>query len=292
MEIHQLEYVIALSKYMKFSLAADEISVSQSTLSDQIKKLENELGVQLFIRSTRKVQLTSAGEDFLAYAKRIISEIENARSCMFEYSNLMKGKIKIGALSTITYLGITSVIANFQKDYPGFEMEIFEENSDTLLKKLSTSEIDVAFISYPYIANFEFDFYPLINDRLVLLVSSTHPLAERKEVSIEELSKEKFLMIQSSTGLQNSLVQLCRDAGFEPNIILKSSHVETIKGLIEEGIGITLFANRIAASISNEKTAIIELKEPVKRVTGLALSKNNRLLSTKTFKDYVLGRKI
>jgi LysR family transcriptional regulator, transcription activator of glutamate synthase operon len=292
MEIHQLEYVIALSKYMKFSLAADEISVSQSTLSDQIKKLENELGVQLFIRTTRKVQLTPAGEDFLHYAKRIILELENARSCMFEYSNLLKGKIRIGALSTITYLGITSVIANFQRDYPGFEMELVEENSDTLLKKLSLSDIDVAFVSYPFSANYDFDFYPLINDRLVLLVSSTHPLAERKEVDLSELSGEKFLMIQASTGLQNSLIQLCRDAGFEPSIIFKSSHVETIKGMIEEGIGITLFANRIASSISSQKTSIVEINQPVKRVTGLAISKNNKLLSTKTFRDYVLNRQI
>jgi DNA-binding transcriptional LysR family regulator len=128
---------------------------------------------------------------------------------MLEHTNLQKGSIKIGAIPNITYLGITSLIAALQKTYPGINMELYEENSDDLLKKLHTHE--------------------------------------RTQIDLSELAQEKFLMIKSSTGLRNELIQICRNAGFEPHIIFESSHVETIRGLIEEGIGILLSSNRVGA---------------------------------------------
>ena len=289
MEIHQLEYVIALEKYRNFSLAAHEISVSQSTLSDQVKKLENELGIKLFLRTTRKVQLTSAGEEFMIYANRIISEIQNVHNAMSEHSNLLKGKIKIGANPNITYLGITAVIADFKKKYPGLKMELYEANSDILIKKMHASEVDAAFLTSPYISDHEINFHPLIHDKLILFASNSHPLTNRKSVSLSELSQEKFLMIKATTGWRNATLEACRNAGFEPNIIFESSYTETIKGLIEEGVGIALFTNRIAAAVSSPKTAIINLKNTVRSVTGLATPKKTELLSTKAFRDFVLN---
>ncbi|MGG0717418.1 LysR family transcriptional regulator [Robertmurraya massiliosenegalensis] len=294
MQIHQLEYVIALEKYRHFSLAANEINVSQSTLSDQIRKLEKELGIELFVRTTRKVALSSAGEDFLIYAKRILAEIDKAKQTMIEHQNLSKGRIRIGAISTITHLGITAIIANFQKEYPGINIEILEANSDKLFEKFQTSEIDVAFITYPYISDIDFDFYPVTDDELVVIVGNEHPLAKREKVSFSELVGEKFLLIKASKGLQNTLIQACHEAGFNPNIILESYHSETICGLVEGGMGISFFSARLARSLlnTNSQFSIVSLNTSIRRITGLAIPKQNHLLSAKTFRDFVLQHPI
>ncbi|WP_102348972.1 LysR family transcriptional regulator [Bacillus sp. Marseille-P3661] len=288
MELHQIEYVIALEKYMKFSIAADEIHISQPTLSHQIKKLEKELGVDLFVRNTRSVQLTPAGEEFLKHGKRILGEIDLLKNAMVEFTNLNKGHIKIGALPIITSLGITPILAAFQNAFPGINMEIREEDSDRLIKKMNSTEIEVAFIDSAIISkqDQDFDFYPLINDKLVVYLSSSHKLARKRYVEFSELSNERILTV---SGLRNLVTHTCRNVGFEPNIIIESSQVQTIKGLVEENVGIAFFSSKIASSLLNEKTTYVDLSIPIMRVTGLAIAKNNNLLVTQSFKDFVLS---
>jgi LysR family hydrogen peroxide-inducible transcriptional activator len=118
MEIHQLSYVLAISKYSSFSVAAEHENISQPTLSQQIKKLEKELGVDLFIRNTHSVRLTNAGEEFIAYANRILSEMNKAQNAMLEFTHLNKGIINIGVLPIISFLGLTHMIADFHNIYP------------------------------------------------------------------------------------------------------------------------------------------------------------------------------
>jgi LysR family transcriptional activator of glutamate synthase operon len=287
MEIHQLQYVLALEKFMSFTLAANEICVSQSTLSHQIKKLEEELGVSLFVRTTRSLTLSPAGKEFIEYAKSIVLGIQRAQNAMLEHTNLDKGNIKIGAIRTIAFSGITSVIAAFQKTYPGISIELYEANSDNLIKKLN-SEIDVAFITATNGSNYNFDFSPLFEDRLVILVSRSHFLADRKMIDLSEVSQEKFIVMETSSGFRKTLLDICGQAGFNPNIILESSQIETIRGLVEEGIGIAFFSHRIASSISSSKTSIVEFPTTVHRITGLATSKNNNQLLITAFKNFVL----
>ncbi|MCR4442840.1 MAG: LysR family transcriptional regulator [Peptococcaceae bacterium] len=285
MEIHQLEYVLALQKYMQFSLAAEEINISQPTLSHGIKKLEQELGVNLFTRNTRNVQLTPAGEEFVVYAKRILSEIDKAKNAMLAHANLDKGNIKVGAIPTITYLGITSVIAAFQKTYPGINMEISEEDTDVLIKKMHASELDAAFLNSTNISHDELEFYPLINDKLVLLVSASHELARQKNVNLADLSAEKFMVV---TGLRNDFVNSCRLAGFEPNIVLVSIQALTVKELVEEGLGIAPFTTRIAEFFSSPRTAIVNFTPEIKRTIALTVAKHNKTITTQAFKDFIL----
>jgi len=288
MEIHQLEYVLALERYKHFSLAAEEINVSQPTLSHQIKKLEDELGVELFVRTTRSVKLTPAGEDFMIYAKRILSDVQNAKLAMQEHTHLQKGSIKIGATANITYLGITSLIAEFQKMYPGISIKLYEDITDNLIKRMHTHEIDVAFIHSINDEQQIADIYPLIHDRIVLFVSRSHALADRESVDLSELATEKFVMYKMSGGIRKELIQYCRDAGFEPDIIFESSHVETMKGLVEEGVGVLLSSNIVASCILDAKTAIVNLTPSIKRITSLAVSKNSNLLTTQAFRDFIL----
>ena len=291
MEIHQLEYVVAVDQYQHFSLAAEQINVSQPTLSHQIKKLEAELGVQLFIRTTRSIQVTEAGKEFITYAKRILSDIEQAKQAMMEHANLKFGHVRIGAIPNMTYLGITALIVQFKANYPGINLSLYEDNSESLLKKMNNHEIDVAFINTPNTPPDVAEYYPLIQDHFVLFVSQNHRLSDKKIVSLTELSQEQFIIFKMGTNLQNRFVKLCKEAGFKPDIILESGHIETMKGFVEEGIGILFASKRAALSMVSNKTVIIQLTPTMERVTGLAIGENSNLLSTKAFRDYILMNK-
>lgn len=288
MEIHQLEYVLAVEKFRHFSRAAEEICISQSTLSQQIRKLEEELGIPLFERTTRNVHPTSAGKEFIVYAKRIMGEIERARQAMLEHNSLGRGKLVIGAIPIIGYLGITSAIAKFQKTYPGIELEIKEAGSDLLSKWLHETEIDVAFLTYRGQAG-GIDFSPLMEDEIVLITDHSHPLAQRKRIHLREAYGEKFLAIKSSSAMRSICEQACLAVGFQPTIIFESSQVETIIGMVEEGVGVALMTLRVAQYIPHTRISIIRLHQTLTRTTAIATPRQPHLpAATNAFRKFVL----
>ena len=118
MEMHQLEYVLAVAKYNNFTRAAEEIRTSQSSLSQQIGKLENELGISLFMRTTRSVQLTPAGAEFVTHAKRIMAEVAKARLCINEYVSIEKGNLTLGVIAVVGHSNIPKLIVSFQNNFP------------------------------------------------------------------------------------------------------------------------------------------------------------------------------
>ena len=288
MEIHQLEYVVAVDRYKHFSLAAEQINVSQPTLSHQIKKLEIELGVELFIRTTRSIQVTAAGKTFIEYAKRILRDIEQAKFAMAEYVNVNFGTIRIGAVPNMTSLGITSLVIQFKKEFPNINMTLYEDNSESLLKKVKNHEIDVAFINTSTSIEEVDEYYPLIQDQFILFLSKQHARSSYKQIDLASLSQEKFILFKMGPALRNQFVTLCKEAGFTPNIIFESSHMDTMKGLVEEGLGILLSSRIAASSMLSDQTAIVELKPTMNRYTGLVISQNSHLLCTKTFRDFIL----
>ncbi|ALS24985.1 MULTISPECIES: LysR family transcriptional regulator [Paenibacillus] len=291
MEIHQLEYILAVEKYKSFSLAADEVCLSQSALSHSIRKLEEELGVRIFERTTRSVQPTPAGAHFLIYAKRILGEIKRARQVMLEYNNLERGHMVIGAIPNISYLGLTALIASFQKAYPGIHIEIRDGNSDELIKWLQVSEIDAALLTHLHNENYEktIDFYPLMSDQVVLITHAAHPLAHKKIIDLAEASKEKFLSIKPGYGMRSLCEQACQEAGFVPNIMYESSQVETICGLVAEGLGVALLTSRVVKFIRRPGIAIVRLKKEIKRTTALAIPRGPDIPTVHAaFRDFTM----
>ncbi|MBU2703728.1 LysR family hydrogen peroxide-inducible transcriptional activator [Sporomusaceae bacterium BoRhaA] len=277
MELHQLEYILAVVKYHHFSHAAAEICISQSTLSQQIGKLEEELGIRLFKRTTRTVSLTPAGKEFIAYAANILTEITLAKRAMQEFISVERGQLVIGAIPIIGFLGLTSVIASFQRAYPNLHLEIREDASDQLLEALQTSEIDVALLTPP--SNYEqyddIHFYPLINDDLVLIVNQGHPLSKKRMVELVELKNENHICMKATYGMLRVNLEACHRAGFNPNIVYQSSQVETISALVAEGLGVSLLTSRVAKSLKKASIRIVKIHNAPKRTTALAISQNN-----------------
>ncbi|WP_102348830.1 LysR family transcriptional regulator [Bacillus sp. Marseille-P3661] len=289
MEIHQLEYFLAIEKYRSFSAASQEICVSQSTLSQQVKKLEEELGVKLFIRNSRTVNLSAAGKDFLIHAKRILSEVHYSKETMQKFTNFNKGKITIGTIPLMSYLGLNKLIANFAKSYPGFEVEIHSGSTNKLLEGLRKKDINAAFISTPYPIEFDIQFFPIVSEQVVLLTSANHRLAQYNKVDFADLSEETFLINNSTSAFTKILINECMSLGYKPAMI-NCGNYEMIKTFVEEGLGITLMGYSVAKNISNSKTKIVSLEQSLERQVGLALTKHNRLpITTSMFRDFTLN---
>jgi len=195
----------------------------------------------------------------------------------------------LGAVPYISYLGINQLISSFFKNYPGIDFKIYTDDTDELLKGMREKKINAAFVNSPFQNDDEFEFYPIVTDKLVMLVSQLHPLAKERIIDLSQLAQERFLLIKSSSDFRQDLVNACREAGFEPNIILDGGHVEMVRDFVENGFGITLIGYRIAQSISNPNTNIIPLRQTVRRITGLAIPKHSRLpLATKLFLEFTL----
>lgn len=286
MELYQLRYVLALANYQNFSKAAKEINVSQSAFSHGIKKLEEQLGVQLFVRNKKSVTLTEAGKDFVVYAQRILTEVKKAQNAMLEHSNLIKGTIKIGAIPAITYQGITAILSAFQSRYPDINLEIIEDKSSAQVKKFEAKELN-AIIVNELTDKYKALSYPLIKDKMVFLVSKSHWMAAKECVALADLVAENFVTV---TPFRRDFTRLCLSLGFKPSIIAVSPQSIAIKKFVEQNLGIAPCTSYVATSLLSPKTKIVNFTPLIERTTYLIIEDNSAL--NKTLKNYILSSPI
>ncbi|MCR4429637.1 MAG: LysR family transcriptional regulator [Tepidanaerobacteraceae bacterium] len=273
MEIHQLEYVLAVATHQSFTRAAEKLNVSQSSLSQQISKLEKELGVNLFLRTTRAVQLTPAGAEFCIHARKILSEISLTRQSINEYSSYERGSIALGVMPVIGYYKLHRLVASFKKNFPGIDLNLLEAECEDLLQMLHDSKIDAAILSQTN-SDPHFQFYPLITDKMVVVTDNLHPISHEKSVNIASLANENFIVPPPNSGNYQDFRNACCAAGFEPKILLHCSQVETILGLVSEGLGISVLAYPVAVKSASTGLSILSLEPTIFRKIFLAIHKN------------------
>jgi DNA-binding transcriptional LysR family regulator len=275
MQLHQFEYVLAVAKYRSFTRAAKEIKISQSSLSQQISNLEKELGVTLFIRTTRSVYLTAAGEDFVSHAANVMADINATRKCMQEYVSIDKGHLTIGIIPVVGHYPIPKLLASFNREFPGVKLSLIENQDEELLDMLCSSMIDAVFVQRTS-NDVSIDAFPMYTDQMVLITNTAHALAFRKSVNLKELRKEKFIITPPVSGHYQDLEKACADVGFEPKIFMTCSSVETILGLTKEGVGITALSREVARKMAggDELLSIIPLTPVIERKIFMCIQKN------------------
>ena len=213
MEIHQLKYVLAVSKFHSFSLAADECFVSQSTLSQQVAKLERELGIELFIRSTRLVILTEAGAEFVQRAVGILRELGELEQSMASYCNMLRGTLNLGAINSLEKIDFGNVITAFFTQYPYLNLNIVHGGSYELIDALHNRTVDLAFLALP--TNHQYKdlyFEQLGRDEYQMVVSSKHPFARQKRVRLSQASSERFIFHHVDQSISNLCMSACQAA--------------------------------------------------------------------------------
>src|SRR5437868_9595281 len=191
MEIHQLRYFVAVAEEGSFSRAAGMVRVAQPSLSQQIRKLEAEVGQPLFDRLPRSVVLTEAGRCLIDYARQILASIGDARRCVDELKGEVAGRVAVGAIPTIAPYVLPELVVTFQKHYPEVTLEIVEDVTERITRRIEAGELDVAVLSTcqqsPSLLRER-----LGNEPLLALVPEAHPLAKQTLVTLDELTSQRF----------------------------------------------------------------------------------------------------
>jgi LysR family hydrogen peroxide-inducible transcriptional activator len=239
MEMHQLRYVIAIARVGNFSRAAEQCHVAQPSLSQQVRKLEDELGERLFERKKREATLTPHGEAFLPRAIRILEEVEAARREANDAKNLLRGAVTIGGLPTIAPYLLPPVMGTFMKRFPGLEIIVSEDTTEKLLQKLAGFEIDFAVVSLP-IQDPRVEMKRLFSEELLLALPPQHRLTRRKVVAAEDLESELVIVMKEGHCLADQVLGFCGRHDLHTAISFRSSQLETIRAFVRAGMGISL----------------------------------------------------
>jgi LysR family transcriptional regulator, hydrogen peroxide-inducible genes activator len=237
--MHQLRYVVAVSRAGNFSRAAEQCHVSQPSLSQQILKLEEELGERLFDRMKREAKLTPHGEAFLPRAVKILEEVDAAKREASDAHSLLRGRLIVGVLPTIAPYLLPRVLVGFAEKFPGVEIVVQEDTTARLLKLAQAYEIDFALASRP-IQDQRMEVKDLFTEELRLALPPCHPLTRKRTVRLADLEKEPFIVMKEGHCLGDQVLSFCDRRDLKPTINFRSAQLETIQALVRSGVGISL----------------------------------------------------
>lgn len=258
MEMNQLRYAVAVARTGNFTRAAEQCRVSQPSLSQQIQKLEDELGERLFDRMKRETKLTAYGEAFIRRAVRILEETELAIREASDAKSLFSGTLTIGVLPTIAPYLLPKSIGAFAKKFPGVEIVVQEDTTAQLLKHLTTYEIDFAIASNPIQDN-RLEIQELFSEELLLALPPSHPLARKRTIPAAALEGERLIVMRQGHCLGDQVLGFCEQRDRRPTVSFRSAQLETIYALVSAGLGLSLIpamAARIERSHALEYRSI------------------------------------
>jgi LysR family transcriptional regulator, hydrogen peroxide-inducible genes activator len=239
MEIHQLRYFCAVAETSSFSRAAVQTHVSQPSLSQQILKLEDELGARLFDRLGRTVRLTELGKTFLPRARAVLRELEAAKGDVNERKDSIGGSICIGVIPTIAPYLLPPHLTFFTRQFPQARLAVVEEITPVLLERLRASSVDIAILALPIRGN-EFETFPLFTERLFAALPKGHKLARHSSLSLKDLRAEPFLLLRDGHCFRDTAIAACGRARLTPQIIFESGQFSSILSMVGTGMGVSI----------------------------------------------------
>jgi len=239
MELHQLRYFLAVARTRNFSRAAEQCHVAQPSLSQQIMKLEDELGERLFERNKREVALTPAGELFRGHAERVLEELELARDKVHEVRGLVRGRVALGALPTVAPYYLPVRLRAFARMFPGIEVVVHEDTTAQLAAAVLAREIDVALVSLP-VERAGLEAEEFFDEDLLVVLPAGHALARKPRLNLDDLEEEAFILMKEGHCLAGQALQFCRLKGFAPRVSFRSAQIETVQAFVAAGWGVSI----------------------------------------------------
>ncbi|WP_010491996.1 LysR family transcriptional regulator [Paenibacillus elgii] len=282
MELRQLQYALQIAIDKNFSRAAEKLHIAQPSLSQQLSKLEKEIGVLLFQRTTNSVEVTYAGTRFVEKAQKILDMVEQLKQEMEDISQMRKGKLVVGSLPITGAHVLPLVLPVFQERYPEIDIVLVEETTSNLEQLTASGQADISLLSLPLIDD-SLDYEPVIEEEIVLAVPPQHPLAARlteatnRTVDIAELQEEPFIALKRGQGFRQIAIELCKDAGFTPNIVFESSNIETVQSLVAAGMGIAFIPRMLLRGWNELAPAYLQLSNRPTRTLVIAHRKGRYL---------------
>ncbi len=280
MELRQLRYAVQIATDKNFSRAAEALHIAQPSLSQQLAKLEDEIGTLLFRRSTNSVELTHAGEVFIERAQKILDMADQLKQEMEDISQMKKGKLVVGSLPITGSHVLPLVLPVFRQRYPDIEVVLMEDTSANLEVLTHQGKADISLLSLP-IQDSALQFVPLIKEEICLAVSQEHALAAQPEyakTTITSLRDEPFIVLKKGQGFRQISLDLCAANGFTPNIVFESSNIETVQSLVAAGMGIAFVPQMVARTQWKPFVpAYLTLAEQPTRTLGIGYRKGRYL---------------
>jgi len=239
MQIHQLRYFSAIARTGNFTRAAQHEHIAQPSLSQQIRKLEDELGTRLFDRLGRSVRLTQMGEAFLPRAEAILRQVGAAKLEIQEMAGTEQGKLVIGAIPTIAPYFLPSCLASFARKFPRVQVSVVEEITSELLNRIQEGTIDLALLALPVAAT-NCLLHELFRERLYVVVPQNHRLASLSRITLNQIESDPFLLLKEGHCFRENTLSACGRARVQPNVVFESGQFTTILAMVAAGSGVSV----------------------------------------------------
>ncbi|MEU9831801.1 LysR family transcriptional regulator [Streptosporangium sp. NPDC048047] len=241
MELRQLEYFVAVAEERSFTRAAERVHISQSGVSAQIRRLERELGAELFDRSARVATLTVAGEAALGHARAALAAAGATGRAVGEVTGLLQGRLTAGMVVGCTVTPLFEALAAFHRAHPGVEVSLLEDGSDRLVEGVRTGALDLALAGTAALPE-GLETLTVVSERLVAAVPADHALAERRRVSLAELCAYPIACMPSGTGVRTVFDRACAARGLEAAVTLQASAPDAVAGLAARGLAVAVLS--------------------------------------------------
>ena len=274
MNIRDLKYFLALAELEHFGQAAEHCNVSQPTLSGQIKKLENQLGIILFERTNRRVMLTESGRQIARSANKVLREVDSIYEIAKSSSDPMAGKFRLGAFPTLSTYVFPTIVPKVKEIMPDLRLILIEEKTSYLIQKLRNGDIDAALLALPIHDDFLLS-EELFDDEFYLAVPPGHELTKFDKIEQKNLNKHRLLLLEEGHCLRDQSLEICRLNGIREEQDFKATGLETLRQMVKAETGIT-FMPKIAIHENELGIRYIPFKPPTpSRKIGLVWRKTS-----------------
>jgi len=294
MTITQLEYVVAVATYKSFVAAAEKCFVTQPTLSMQIQKLEDELGIKLFDRNKHPIAITTIGEKIVAQARIILSETEKINELIQNQQNTLEGTFRLAVIPTIAPYIIPSLLDSYVANYPSIKLQIKEMETDVILQALRNNELDAGLVSTPLHENGTKE-YPLFYEQFVGYFAKEEPALKKKLINAEDIAMERLWLLNEGHCMRNQVLDLCSDhvqkLQADKPFRYESSNVETLRKMVDRNGGLTVLPELATVEFSDDmmdNVRYFEEPEPVREVSLITNDHFVRLGILQSLMDEIL----
>ncbi|WP_256756808.1 LysR family transcriptional regulator [Cohnella sp. WQ 127256] len=290
MELRQLQYFVHVARLQHVTKAAEELHVAQSAVSRQIHRLEEELGIPLFMQRGRNVQLTPVGQLFLRRAEAVLGDLDRAVMEIHEFIDPEVGEIRLGFPHSLGIHLVPQVVAAFRKLHPNVKFRFRQGMYPSLIRDVVDAEVDIAFISPFPEKSEQVTGEVILTEELFAILPKTHKFAMEDSIRLSDLKDENFVLFSSGYSLRPIVWDACKEAGFTPKIGFEGEESGTIRGLVAAGMGVSLLPEMAMYETSSMMPAVVKISEPhVTRTIGLIRRTGEKLpLVVQIFHEFLL----
>jgi DNA-binding transcriptional LysR family regulator len=257
MELRHLRTIVAVAEHGSLTKAGEELYLSQSAVSQQIRRLEDELGLEVFRRTSRSVELTAEGRVILGYAQRVLAEVDGMHTELDELSGLLSGELRIGGVYPTGPYDLFGLLADFRGAHPGVSIHMVESTQDDVIAALRVDDLDCAFAAVdPDALGDEFAATLLWEEEIVVALAVDHPLAKQRRITLEELAAQDLIAYRDNSALRRRLERALGERGLNPRKAFICTEMGAVRGLASKGLGVAV----IPRSVAEQPGPAIELR--------------------------------